>query len=112
MDVLAEHKAVALFHTGVAPYLHRSPRVRDNGKQGWAAQRTLWFCNPAFIDDIATEYPEVTIIIAHFGVQGFYYFGAYADMALLVAARHDNVYLETIVTAEVDGTPVMRRQSR
>ena len=95
MDVLAEHKAVALFHTGVAPYLHRSPRIRSNGKQGWSAQRTLWFCNPSFIDDIATEYPEVSIIIAHFGVQGFYYFGTYADMALLVAARHDNVYLET-----------------
>ena len=95
MDVLAEHKAAALFHTGVAPYLHRSPRVRGNSKEGWSAQRTLWFCNPAFIDDIATEYPEVPIIIAHIGVQGFYYFGTYADMALLVAARHENVYLET-----------------
>jgi len=95
MDVLAEHKAVALFHTGVAPYLHRSPRKRGNSKEGWCAQRTLWFCNPTFIDDIATEYPDVPIIIAHIGVQGFYYFGAYADMALLVAARHENVYLET-----------------
>ncbi len=95
MDVLAEHNAVAHFHTGVAPYLHRSPRRRSNGKEGWCAQRTLWFCNPAFIDDIATEYPEVSIIIGHIGVQGFFYFGAYADMALLVAARHDNVYLET-----------------
>lgn len=95
MDVLAEHKAVAHFHTGIAPYLHRSPRVRDNGQPGWCAQRTLFFSNPAFIDDIATEYPEVSIIIAHIGVQGFYYFGSYADMALLVAARHDNVYLET-----------------
>jgi predicted TIM-barrel fold metal-dependent hydrolase len=95
MDVLAEHKAVAHFHTGVAPYLHRSPRVRSNGKPGWCAQRTLSFCNPAYIDDIATEYPDVPIIIGHIGVQGYYYFGTYADMALLVAARHDNVYLET-----------------
>ncbi len=95
MDVLAEHKAVAHFHTGIAPYLHRSPRVRSNGKPGWCAQRTLWFSNPAHIDDIATEYPDVPILIAHIGVQGFFYFGAYADMALLVAARHENVYLET-----------------
>jgi hypothetical protein len=28
-------------------------------------------------------------------VQGFYYFGSYADMALMVAARHENVYVET-----------------
>jgi len=95
MDVLAEHKAVAHFHTGIAPYLHRSPRLRSNGKEGWCAQRALYFSNPAFIDDIATEYPEVPIIIAHIGVQGFFYFGTYADMALLVAARHENVYLET-----------------
>jgi predicted TIM-barrel fold metal-dependent hydrolase len=95
MDVLAENNGVALFHTGIAPYLHRSPRKRSNGTDGWSAQRALWFSNPAFIDDIATEYPEVPIIIAHIGVQGFFYFGAYADMALLVAARHENVYLET-----------------
>jgi predicted TIM-barrel fold metal-dependent hydrolase len=95
MDVLAEHRAVAHFHTGSAPYLHRSPRVRDNGRPGWVAHRALWFSNPVFLDDVATEYPEVTIIIGHIGVQGFYYYGTYADMALLVAARHDNVYLET-----------------
>jgi predicted TIM-barrel fold metal-dependent hydrolase len=35
------------------------------------------------------------MIIGNIGVQGFYCFGSYADMALLVAARHDNVYLET-----------------
>ena len=98
MDVLAENNAVALFHTGIAPYLHRTPRLRSNSKEGWGAQRALWFSNPAFIDDIATEYPDVSIIIAHIGVQGFFYFGAYADMALLVAARHENVYLETSST--------------
>ena len=68
MDVLAEHKAVALFHTGIAPYLHRTPRLRSNSKEGWCAQRALWWSNPAFIDDIATEYPDVPIIIAHIGV--------------------------------------------
>ena len=95
MDVLADHKAVAHFHTGSAPYLHKAPRTRDNGKPGWVSQRALWFSNPVFIDDVAVEYPEVTIIIGHIGVQGFYYFGTYADLALLVAAKHDNVYLET-----------------
>jgi len=95
MDVIAENNAVVLFHTGVAPYLHKSPRSRTTSKEGWSSQRSLWFFNPVFIDDIATEYPDVPIIIAHIGVQGFYYFGTYADMALLVAARNQNVYLET-----------------
>ncbi len=80
MDVIAEHKSAVLFHTGAAPYVH---------------SRALWFFNPIFVDDIAREYSEVPLIIGHIGVQGFYYFGTYADMALMTAARHPNVYLET-----------------
>jgi predicted TIM-barrel fold metal-dependent hydrolase len=44
------------------------------------------------IDDIAAEYPDVPIILGHCGVQGYFYFGTYADMALHVAARNQNVY--------------------
>lgn len=35
------------------------------------------------------------IIIGHCGVQAYFFYGTYADMALMVAARHPNVYLET-----------------
>lgn len=95
MDVIAENNVAVLFHTGVDPYPIGYPRMRGNGKPGMGASRAIHFSNPVLIDDIATEYPEVPLIIGHIGVQGFYYFGSYADMALLVAARHENVYLET-----------------
>jgi len=84
MDVITAKNVPVLFHTGVAPYgqskKHKTPM--------------RWY-NPVYIDDIAQEYPDVPIIIGHMGVQGFFYFGAYADMALLAAARNENVYLET-----------------
>jgi hypothetical protein len=95
MDVISENNVAVLFHTGVDPYPIGYPRKRGNGKLGLGASRAMYYSNPVFIDDIATEYPEVPIIIGHIGVQGFYYFGSYADMALMVAARHENVYLET-----------------
>ncbi len=89
-DVLAAHQAPILFHTGPAPFF-----PKHGGKTRPASPRSLWFANPIFIDDIASEYPEVPIIIGHSGVQSFFYYGAFADMALMVAARHKNVYLET-----------------
>lgn len=89
-DVLAEHNAPCLFHTGAAP--HFAPP----GQQGRVrSRRSLYFSNPALIDDIAEEYPDVPLIIGHAGIQGFFYYGSYADMALTVAARHPNVYIET-----------------
>ncbi|MCP4750514.1 MAG: amidohydrolase family protein [Proteobacteria bacterium] len=95
MDVIAENDVAVLIHTGVDPYPIGHIRTKKDGTQAIGASRAMYFSNPVFIDDIATEYPEVPIIIGHIGVQGFYYFGSYADMALLVAARHENVYLET-----------------
>jgi predicted TIM-barrel fold metal-dependent hydrolase len=90
-EVLAKHNACALFHTGVAPFFQMGGG--DGNRQ--FSRRSVWFANPAFIDDIAVEFPEVPIIIGHSGVQSFFYYGNYADMALTVAARHPNVYLET-----------------
>lgn len=92
-DALADNKACALFHTGVAPFFQMGG---DGTRQ--QSRRSVWFANPAFIDDIATEYPDVPLIIGHTGVQSFFYYGTYADMALTVAARHRNVYLETSST--------------
>ena len=87
-DVLAAHNAPASFHTGGFPqfFVPGSGRTR--------ATRALYYSNPIFIDDIATEYPDVPLIIAHAGVQGFYSFGNYSDMAITVAARNANVYIE------------------
>jgi len=103
MDVIEESDKAVLFHTGVDPYpiMHLrtdekgEPIIKKSGKPAIGASRAMYFSNPVFIDDVATEYPDTPILIGHIGVQGFYYFGSYADMALLVAARHENVYLET-----------------
>lgn len=89
-DVLAGAKACALFHTGIAPFFQMPG---DGGRK--PSRRSMYFSNPIFIDDIATEYPDVPIILGHAGVQAYFYYGGYADMALALAARHRNVFLET-----------------
>ena len=88
-DVLAAHNAPVSFHTGAFPQFAGPDNTRK------PSTRELYFSNPALIDDIAVEYPDVPIIIAHAGIQGFFYYGSYADMALTIAARHHNVYIET-----------------
>lgn len=94
-DVLAEHNAPCLFHTGPAPYFE-VPLETINGKiKRPLARRSTYFSDPLLIDDIAEEYPDVPLIIGHAGVQGFFYYGSYTDHALIVAARHSNVYIET-----------------
>lgn len=89
-DALADNHACALFHTGVAPFF----QMPVEGKR-IASRRSVWFSNPIFIDDIASEYPDIPIIIGHCGVQAFFYYGNNVDMALSIAARHRNVYVET-----------------
>lgn len=88
-EVLAKHNAPALFHTGASPHFAMPSEKRA------ISGRALYFANPALLDDVAEEFPEVPIIIGHAGVQGFYFYGSYPDMALTVAARHKNVYIET-----------------
>lgn len=46
---------------------------------------------PATVDFVAGEFPDVNIIIAHLGTQG----EMFTIESLLVAERHDNVYVET-----------------
>ena len=87
-EVIAAHRSAVLFHTGLAPYVVSLPRPAT-GNMG------SWLSNPLLIDDIAAEYPEIPLIIGHMGVQGSFFYGTYADMALLTAARNPNVYLET-----------------
>lgn len=50
----------------------------------------LKFDLPIFIDDIAMEYPELKIILAHIGVRGFT-----SDQAIMIAEKNANVYVET-----------------
>jgi len=93
-EVLAQHHAPCLFHTGASPQFPLPEELRSKEKRP-KSKREVYFSNPLLIDDIAAEYPEVPLIIGHAGVQGFFYYGSYADMALTLAARHQNVYIET-----------------
>ena len=69
-----------LFHLardlGVPIYIH-------TGEQPYAM--------PATVDFVAGEFPEVSIIIGHLGTQG----EMLSIEALLVAGRHENVFVET-----------------
>jgi len=61
----------------------RIPVLIHTGEQPYAL--------PATVDFVAGAFPDVPIIIAHLGTQG----ELFTIEALLVAERHDNVYLET-----------------
>lgn len=50
---------------------------------------------PVYLDDIAVEYPDLNLIIAHIGVRGFT-----SEQALMVAEKNSNVYVETSWASE------------
>ncbi len=64
-DLASKHKVPVMIHTGPGP-----------------------FSDPALAISRAEEYPDVKIILAHAG------FGIYANTALYMAKKYDNVYLE------------------
>ena len=78
MEVARKHKKPILFHTGFIRY----PTVR------------LRLVDPIWIDDLACIFPDVPIVIGHMGVQAGWY-RTFPENALMVAARHPQVYLET-----------------
>ncbi len=82
MDVARKHKVPARVHTG-SPGMYPIPFTY--WPENW---------NPYWIHDLAGEYPDVTIIFEHGGMQG----GDMEDLVdqcVQVASNHDNVYLET-----------------
>jgi predicted TIM-barrel fold metal-dependent hydrolase len=48
---------------------------------------TIKGCQPQFLDDVATDFPELHIIMTHFG-------WPWTEEALAVCWRHENVYLD------------------
>src|SRR5439155_3110257 len=49
------------------------------------------FSYPSAMEPLAEAFPDVRIVLAHFGVQGL----VLKDEAISVARRHDNVWIET-----------------
>ena len=68
----SELRLPCLFHTGVVAF--DDHRVR--------------YGNPLFIDQVAWDFPDLPVIIAHLG-------GNYSFEALVILEAHDNVYADT-----------------
>lgn len=71
-------------------------RVHSGSPMGYPVSYTYWPENfhPSWVRDMAAEYPDVSIIFDHGGMQGGRW-DRLVKECIEVAANHDNVYLET-----------------
>ena len=77
-EVIAEHKLAALFHSGHSGI--------GTGMRGGGGMR-LKYSNPIHLDDVAADFPDMTIIIAHPS-------WPWQDEALSVCLHKPNVYID------------------
>jgi predicted TIM-barrel fold metal-dependent hydrolase len=77
-EVIAEHRSIALFHTGQTGIGRNFP--------GGGGVR-LKYSNPMHFDDLAVDYPDMTIILAHPSFP-------WQDEALAVARHKQNVFID------------------
>lgn len=81
-DVARKHNTVMQIHSGIV--------------MGYPLTHHFWpeSLYPIWMLDLAQEYPDVTMVLNHGGVQGSDH-ERFFDEALIVAGSNDNVYLET-----------------
>ena len=79
-DACARHRLPLILHTGTSVF----PRARNR------------FADPIFADDIAVDFPDLTIVLAHGGRP------IWMETAMFLTRRFPNVWLE------VSGTPPSR----
>jgi uncharacterized protein len=77
-EVLAEYGAIALFHTGQTGV--------GSGMRGGNGMR-LKFSNPMHLDDVAVDFPDMPIVMAHPSFP-------WQEEALSVATHKPNVYID------------------
>jgi predicted TIM-barrel fold metal-dependent hydrolase len=77
-EVIAEHKLPAIFHSGHSGI--------GTGMPGGGGLR-LKFSNPMHLDDVAADFPDMTVIIAHPS-------WPWQDEALSVCLHKPNVYID------------------
>ena len=77
-EVIAEHKLPAIFHTGHSGI--------GTGMRGGGGLR-LKYSQPIHIDDVAVDFPDMTIIMAHPS-------WPWTDEALSIALHKPNVYID------------------
>jgi predicted TIM-barrel fold metal-dependent hydrolase len=77
-EVIAEHKLPAIFHSGHSGI--------GTGMRGGGGLR-LKYSNPMYLDDVAVDFPDMTIIIAHPS-------WPWQDEALSVCLHKENCYID------------------
>jgi len=77
-EVIAEHGLVALFHTGQTGV--------GAGARGGGGIR-LKYSNPLYLDDVAADFPDMDIILAHPSFP-------WQDVALSIAVHKPRVYID------------------
>lgn len=77
-EVIAEHKLPAIFHTGHSGI--------GTGMRGGGGLR-LKYSQPMHLDDVAVDFPDMTIILAHPS-------WPWTDEALSIALHKPNVYID------------------
>ncbi|MFD1913737.1 amidohydrolase family protein [Halodurantibacterium flavum] len=77
-EAIAEEGAIALFHTGQTGV--------GSGMRGGMGMR-LKYSNPMFIDDVAVDFPDMPIVMAHPSFP-------WTEEALSVATHKPNVYID------------------
>jgi predicted TIM-barrel fold metal-dependent hydrolase len=77
-EVIAEHKLPAIFHTGHSGI--------GTGMRGGGGLR-LKYSQPMYLDDVAVDFPDMTIILAHPS-------WPWTDEALSIALHKPNVYID------------------
>jgi predicted TIM-barrel fold metal-dependent hydrolase len=77
-EAIAEEGAIALFHTGQTGV--------GSGMRGGMGMR-LKYSNPMYLDDVAVDFPDMPIILAHPSFP-------WQEEALSVATHKPNVYID------------------
>ncbi len=77
-EVLNAHRAIALFHTGQTAVGQGAPR---------GGGIRLKYGNPEFLDDVAVDFPDMPIILAHPSFP-------WQDVAIAIAMHKPTVYID------------------
>jgi len=91
MELARKYKVAVQYHTGFPSGYGGD---KDLSKVQGHFETSEW-ANPLLCHEVACNYPDVPIILAHAGIEGSGYYTDYYDKCLNVAASHHNVYLET-----------------
>ena len=88
IELARKYKVVAEYHAGFPSGYAGGGLAKIQGHYDMPA------ANPLLCHQVASEFPDVPIIICHAGIEGSGYYTEYYEKCLNVAASHQNVYLE------------------